>query len=342
MNLLKFYRFKAPFRQGGPNLFVQLREVVTHLHCAQTSDAKWVRRVGGRDVEPEFRDFTGLHPEDFRPSLRMQRAKGGAEAGVGHTNEMLASINWVLWHLMDWSCRLRGEHRLEATHLLVDMLTKVMSSSYPVMPVTVVMPPARDPELCDQAPHDGVGNSCRHCQELLGKRQGVEGVDCSNLARLMVEVYDARHDCKVARQWVGQLVMEVAEVFQDSLCRADAWRQSAMRVEQPRGLHKRRRLDKDLLESAVVAVQNREAFSTSRACASGLVDVDSKQARNHQAQIMMRYMAASLAVCEGAVQLSLATDVSTVGGEATMLGALWVEDKEKALWVPPQATPRRK
>ena len=98
------------------------------------------------------------------------------------------------------------------------------------------------------------------------------------------------------------------------------------------------RLDHDMVGPGLRDMVTGKRFrSAAGAIRAGNVDASKSTSYEHEEGTMKRYLAASMAVVENKHQLILSTDESMVGGEGTMVGALWSHTAGKGCWAPPQA-----
>ena len=98
------------------------------------------------------------------------------------------------------------------------------------------------------------------------------------------------------------------------------------------------RLDHDMVGPGLRDMVTGKRFrSAAGAIRAGNVDASKSTSYEHEEGTMKRYLAASMTALENKHQLSLSTDESMVGGEGTMVGALWSHTAGKGCWAPPQA-----
>lgn len=343
LETIKVVVFTQPERDGGPTVFVQMREIIDRLKLAASHPwHRWIAKDGWpRDVE-DFFVFVGADGMDWRPSAKSGRAKGLAEERMMWLlSEYMASLNVVLGLLADWACRLRGVHRKQALAILQDLAMKVIGCIGPYVPDDIWKPPAASEVGCEDKPDQPEGAMCGHCSKLLG-RAAVRDGRCSipDLVGMMVDIMRTRKRSHCIELWGGLLFPAISALFA-RCCDGDLNRSPVeMSSFSLRGAYRRRRLDPNILNKAAQDLVRSGKFpSVSAAARAGVVDASRPSAQDSEEENMRRYLKSCWDAVEGQRQASLAFDESTLGGEGTMFGALWLRKRHIGFWGVPQATP---
>ena len=343
LRVLKVYTHSSPHRQGGPRVFAQVRELAQAFGRGATAYwHRWYKKDGRPKSYETFLASLRADESDWRPSAHMAlqfRPPWSAAAVRSLLPEVVCSIPLLLGHLLDWAVRLRKPYRQEAADMLRDIMTKVLPFQYTEISEAAWQLPPRGQLLCNMKPA-GEHTSCCHCVQVFEKATRIHGVPKHPVSytELLLEVYRARDKCMLLHKWCFQLVSRAACLLESCFSEGHAWPCTAEQLPATRSRMKRMRLDHDMVGPGLRDMVTGKRFrSAAGAIRAGNVDASKSTSYEHEEGTMKRYLAASMTALENKHQLSLSTDESMVGGEGTMVGALWSHTAGKGCWAPPQA-----
>lgn len=166
-----------------------------------------------------------------------------------------------------------------------------------------------------------------------------KAICADDFAELMIKVFSGKGRCVLMREWCYRLLTLPMQLFEVAFAEGHSWPAEVASASALRGRCRRMRLDPHLGHLKLQRlVASRRIRSAAQAARSGQVDVAVSSARESEEEEMKRYMYAPHETFKDCAQLAIATDESVVGGERTMLGALYCHRKRLATWVVPQAT----
>ena len=115
------------------------------------------------------------------------------------------------------------------------------------------------------------------------------------------------------------------------------WPKAPENTPAPRGLRRRRRLDRDMLAHAAGHMaQSRRFKSAAAAAAAGNIDVHKNYANMVEEEHMQKYVRSTLDAFRGCKQLHMSTDGSSVGTESIVATALHNPLNQQSCWACPQ------
>lgn len=135
--------------------------------------------------------------------------------------------------------------------------------------------------------------------------------------------------------WLAKCFRKLSMLV-DARVRRGTWVASPSNTVSPRGKKRLRRLDPELRQTAIDSVRAKKARTCAMAARGGGLDMSDTSAREATSLQMARYMQATLASFSGARSVALAFDGCKLGGEETMLTAVYSGEKQVAAWLPPQ------
>jgi hypothetical protein len=198
-----------------------------------------------------------------------------------------------------------------------------------------------DAELCP-GPAVADGACCPHCQRLIDKYISIDGhLSVSNCIKVLEEAWVAKDKCELLSTWLSDLVYCVGVSCELILMKKELWQENAEHIVAARGTKRRMRLDSDMAGATLKELVQSKRFRSGRQAArAGNVDMDTRSISDADEIKMRRYWAAMLGLWTACKQLSMATDESSVGGEATMISCVWDHVRKLGGWLLVQACSR--
>lgn len=159
-----------------------------------------------------------------------------------------------------------------------------------------------------------------------------------DFAQLLVAVWRGASQCPMMEGWCRSLIVCAAAALDKELAEPDKWSRSAENAPALRGPKRRMRLGQDLLAAAAGQMVTSKRFKSAACVArSGALDIHANTAKVVEGGHVQRYMAATMDVFSQAKQVHITTDASTVGGESTMVTAMYSHSVCISAWAVPQA-----
>ena len=322
-----------PLRDDGPCVFLELRALVQQLELPDgTPPLKWFKRHG--ELGPQVKKHLPLFRAEASDILLSEkRVKALAATASWTPVETLFSIKMAILHLSDWAGRLFPARRKKASDTLMDMLSKILGAK------TIFAGDDFQQLLVSQdaCQHRDGGGRCMCIMKSFSACDIDRSINIEQFVKLLVHFRGPaqRHPCCLACwasivQWLSS---RCEEQF-GGQCRFDKHGEGL--GSQPRGPHKRRRLDQDLrVHHTLSMVKSKRFKSAIGAAASGLLDMSVTAAWRHEHLVCAKYIKEAAALMAGARLVVVGVDESSCH-EPTMVGYVWHPAHRKACWLVPQ------
>eukprot|EP00971_Amphidinium_carterae_P227837 4519091-Amphidinium_carterae.2 len=343
LKLLKalVFRQEEDEAQSSESVYLQFREVVKALKGEFYGNNqywhKWYLKNGGSPSWQPFLDKWQMRDTDWIPSIRMAKSWEWTNDTIetfGCEQEVLCSTRFLIAQCLDWSVRLKEPTAGQALLVLSDILTKVLSTQHHILQGEPWIAPLAIDHRCATHEHNG----CNTCSSLLDSATTPAGLLVAAMPALLVEAYKHERRCHCCGKWVQDLVCAAVRLLNAGLLCENVWASESKDAPAPRGQKRRMRLDSDLFSNALNSMIGRKRIKTAAAGARcGVVDGSVTSAKRTEMTTMKRYMDVTLRTFQNVDHLRLATDESSVGGEATMVTCVWSASTDTAAWLAPQA-----
>jgi len=326
----------AAARPSGPKVFFQVREAVVALHLHMPDYwHRWYKRIGKPKAYVAFLASLAAEEVDWRPSAKQGRSLKFTDEQMGQLSpEVVCSATLLVGHLADWASRLKRPASSHAGNVLRDILATVLPARFKTIPKEVWALPARSAGICTSVRNGQQHASCCHCLGVLEASGWAEDsiIVPGTLADIILELYPKRLRCPLLGFWAYSVLQKAGDLLEKCFAPGHRWAASSEGIPATRGRTKRMRLDRDLMINQIKKlVALKRVRAAAHAQRAGIVDCAPESARAHEENAMKLYLSSTMKEFSGCRQITMATDESVVGGEGTMLGAMWSHKEERLL-----------
>ena len=325
---------------ASENTYIQFRELVLSVHGCPTGANeywhRWFLKYGGCPRWQPFLEKWNMTDCDWIPSLKMAQSwKWSMETMTtfGCEQEVLCSTKYMICQCLDWATRLRQPSCEKAHWALKDICCKVLSVDHHVLAGPAWAAPQAQQASCAS----GAEQVCKVCAVVLEEMTTAAGILVASVADLLIALQKRESSCPCLQGWLETLVDEVARLLNESFRSEHVWAATSKDAPAPRGQKRRMRLDSDLFgQSLRNMIANKKIKRASMTARCGVVDADVTSAKRAEENTMKKYLQTTRETFAHESIVRMATDESSVGGEATLVSCLWSPSLKRAAWLAPQ------
>ena len=324
-------------------VFWEMRTLCRSLQRTQKWEmAEFWRRRRGRACQ--LLTQHGLHVTHVRPSLKAYQALPSQEQFEEVKdflqNEYTVSSEAMFALLFMWANESRDcKVKEEAQALIHDLFEQCFGKAESFWSV-VRFPDERQAELQDADCEDtDAVVRCRHVVDFMRSLANIDRERASNVVPWLLRV--AACHCPRSWLWYTEMLQLISLMVQHQLNgERSHFAASPEGMKMPMGEKRHLRLDPELRKAAQQAVQAKRFKSQAWCQRGGAVQVPRTTAQKFEDQWLGDYIYSLAEQAKGTRQLCLALDASVLGGEDTLVFAVWIPKTRMAGWLTPQAPGR--